>query len=154
MGSEMCIRDRDNYHTAERNYTAVRIPQVGENAQLKKLILAGRVDFAKARDLEKSCMDGVIAYDEGKLGLAQIVQRLKAYEAVWHGAKDDSERYRETLGDKPWRKCKCAVCRKLGIHVVVFRGAERNRGRGFHNLHVLRQRLDGGELTELKGENV
>jgi hypothetical protein len=146
--------DRDNYHTAERNYTAVRIPQVGENSQLKKLILAGRVDFAKARDMEKGCMDGVIAYDEGKLGLMEVVQRLKDYEAVWHGKKDDSERYRETLGDRPWKKCKCAVCRKLGIHVVVFRGAERNRGRGFHNLHVLRQRLDGGELTQLKGENV
>lgn len=135
--------DRDNYHTSTRNYTAVRIPQVGENAQLKKLILAGRVDFVKARDLEKSCLDGVMGYDEGKLGLSDVVERLKEYESVWHGEKDDSERYRETLADKPWKKCKCAVCRKLGIHVVIFRGAERNRGRGFHNLYVLRQRLDG-----------
>ena len=127
--------DRDNYHTRARNYTAVRIPQVGENAQLKKLILAGRVDFAKARDLEKSCLDGVMGYDEGRLGLSDVVERLKEYESVWHGEKDDSERYRETLTDKPWKKCKCAVCRKLGIHVVIFRGAERNRGRGFHNLY-------------------
>ena len=135
--------DRDNYHTRTQNYTAVRIPQVGENAQLKKLILAGRVDFAKARDLEKSCLDGVMGYDEGKLGLPDVVERLKEYESVWHGEKDDSDRYRETLSDRPWKKCKCAVCRKLGIHVVIFRGAERNRGRGFHNLFVLRQRLDG-----------
>lgn len=135
--------DRDNYHTLRGHYTAVRIPQVGENAQLKKLILAGRVDFAKARHLEKSCLDGVMAYDEGKLELPKVVERLKEYESVWHGQKDDSERYRETLEDKPWKKCKCAVCRKLGIHVVIFRGAERNRGRGFHNLYVLRQQLDG-----------
>ena len=44
--------DRDNYHTADRTYTAVRIPQVDANAQLKKLILAGKIDFAEARKLE------------------------------------------------------------------------------------------------------
>jgi hypothetical protein len=137
--------DRDNYHTSQRNYTAVRIPQVGENAQLKKLILAGKVDFVKARDLEKACLGGITAYDEGKLGLSEVVQRLKDYEEVWHGKKDDSERYRETLAEKPWKRCKCAVCRKLGIHVVLFRGAERNRGRGFHNLYVLRQRLNSAD---------
>jgi hypothetical protein len=76
--------DRDNYHTPVRNYTAVRIPQVGENAQLKKLILAGKVDFAEVRGLEKACLDGVLAYDEGKLGLPEVVRRLKDYEAVWH----------------------------------------------------------------------
>ena len=47
-----------------------------------------------------------------------------------------------TLADKPWKSCPCAICKELGIHVVLFRGAERNRRRGFHNLHVLRQRLD------------
>ena len=135
--------DRDNYHTPVRNYTAVRIPQVGENAQMKKLILAGKVDFATARTLEKACMEGVLAYEEGKLALGKVVQRLKDYEAVWHGTKDDSERYRETLGEKPRKNCGCAVCKRLGVHVVIFRGAERNRGRGFHNLYVLRQRLDG-----------
>jgi len=134
--------DRDNYHTPDRTYTAVRIPQVDGNAQLKKLILAGEVDFAQARTLEVSCFEGVLAYDEGKLELETLLERLRAYEAVWHGKKDDSARYRETLADKPWKSCSCAVCRKLGVHVVIFRGAERNRGRGFHNLHALRERLD------------
>jgi hypothetical protein len=26
--------------------------------------------------------------------------------------------------------------------VIIFRGSERNKRRGFHNLHVFRQRLD------------
>jgi hypothetical protein len=134
--------DRDNYHTAQRTYTAVRIPQVEGNAQLKKLILAGEVEFGAARKLELACFEGVLAFDKGKLGVESLIQRLREYEAVWHGEKDDSARYRETLEDKPWRHCPCAVCKKLGIHVVLFRGAERNRSRGFHNLHVLRERLD------------
>ncbi len=134
--------DRDNYHTADRTYTAVRIPQVDGNPQLKKLILAGEVDFAAARKLEIACFEGVLAYDQGKLGLEALLARLQEYESVWHGKKDDSKRYRETLEDKPWRNCACAICRKLGVHVVIFRGAERNRRRGFHNLYALRQRID------------
>lgn len=134
--------DRDNYHTAKRTYTAVRIPQVDGNAQLKKLILAGEVEFGAARKLELACFEGVLAYDKGKLGVDSLIERLREYEAVWHGEKDDSVRYRETLQDKPWKSCPCAVCKALGIHVVLFRGAERNRRRGFHNLHVLRERLD------------
>ena len=134
--------DKDNYHTPERTYTAVRIPQVEGNAQLKKLILTGEVDFGVARKLELACFEGVMAFDKGKLGVESLIELLRDYELVWHGKKDDSARYRETLEDKPWKRCPCAVCRKLGIHVVLFRGAERNRGRGFHNLHVLRERLD------------
>jgi hypothetical protein len=134
--------DKDNYHTLDRTYTAVRIPQVDGNNQLKKLILAGEIDFAQARRLELACFDGVLAYDKGKLSLDELIERLREYEDVWHGKKDDSARYRETLEHKPWKKCDCAVCRKLGIHVVLFRGAERNRSRGFHNLYILKRRLN------------
>lgn len=134
--------DRDNYHTPDRTYTAVRIPQVDGNPQLKKLILAGEVDFAAARALEVACFEGVLAYDKNKLGIDAVLERLREYEAMWHGVKDDSMRYRETLEDRPWRKCRCAVCRNLGVHVIIFRGAERNRRRGFHNLYVLRERID------------
>jgi len=134
--------NKENYHTLGYNYTAVRIPQVDANPQLKKLILAGHIDFGKARKHEVACFQGLLEYDQGKLGIDALIERLTEYEAVWHGKKDDSIPYRKTLEDKPWKKCPCAICKSLGIHVVLFRGAERNRSRGFHNLFVLRQRLD------------
>jgi hypothetical protein len=133
--------DRNNYYTASRTYTAIRIPQVGENAKLKKRILSGEIDQGRARQLEKDCFIGAMSFEEGSIGLETLVGRLRDYEELWHGSKDDSEYYRQTLQDAPWRNCKCSICRKLGIHVVIFRGAERNRSRGFHNLHVVRNRL-------------
>jgi hypothetical protein len=45
------------------------------------------------------------------------------------------------LAAKPWSSCPCDVCRTLGYHVILFRGAERNRRRGFHNLWVFYRRL-------------
>jgi hypothetical protein len=138
--------DRDNYYTPDRTYTALRIPQVGENTKLKKRILSGEIDQGRALQLEKDCFLGAMAFEEGSMGLDSLVARLREYEKLWHGGKDDSERYRQTLQDGPWRYCKCSICQKLGIHVVIFRGAERNRSRGFHNLQVVRNRL-GGNTT-------
>jgi len=134
--------NKENYHTLGYNYTAVRIPQVDANNQLKKLILAGHIEFGNARRLELACFNGLLEYDQGKLSLDSLIERLTEYESVWHGKKDDSINYRKTLEDKPWKQCPCSICKSLGIHVVLFRGAERNRSRGFHNLFILRQRLD------------
>lgn len=134
--------NKENYHTVGYNYTAVRIPQVDANNQLKKLILAGHIEFGNARRLELACFNGLLEYDQGTLTLDSLIERLTEYESVWHGKKDDSIPYRKTLEDKPWKECPCSICKSLGIHVVLFRGAERNRSRGFHNLFVLRNRLD------------
>ena len=49
--------------------------------------------------------------------------------------------YREVLADRPWKDCPCNICRKIGIHVVLFRGAERNKRRGFHNLYIFYRQL-------------
>ena len=134
---------RDNYYTANRTYTAIRIPQVGENVKLKKRILSGEIDQGRARQLEKDCFVGAMAYAEDSIELDTLVSRLHEYEMLWHGENDNSEHYRRTLIDAPWRHCNCCICRELGIHVVIFRGAERNRRRGFHNLQVVRNRLCG-----------
>jgi hypothetical protein len=133
--------DKNNYHTPDRAYTAVRIPQVGENAKLKRAIVAGNIDQDVAQKMERRCLQTVVQFAERSGSLESAVSALAEYETLWHGKKDDSARYRETLSDRPWDKCNCSVCQRLGVHVVIFRGAERNRRRGFHNLFVLRNRL-------------
>jgi hypothetical protein len=133
--------ERDNYHTPGRTYTAVRIPQVDGNPKLKRLVLSGEVNQDHATRLERDCLRSVTAFAKRGGSLDSAIESLKEYEALWHGTKDDSGAYRVTLQDRPWEKCPCAVCGTLGVHVVIFRGAERNRRRGFHNLFVLRQKL-------------
>ena len=108
---------------------------------MKSAILSGAIDQTNALRLEKASLEGVLKYAEGSGTLAAALAPLKEYEALWHGKKDDGARYQETLKDRPWEKCPCSICQKLGVHVVLFRGAERNRRRGFHNLFVLRNRL-------------
>jgi hypothetical protein len=51
------------------------------------------------------------------------------------------DRLREVLQARPWEKCSCPVCGSLGVEVIIFRGNNRNRRRGFHNTHVFFHQL-------------
>lgn len=63
---------------------------------------------------------------------------------------------RQTLTDRPWRECSCAVCNGCGVDVVIFRGNNRNRRRGFHNTYVFYRLIDraieGEHIEWLNGE--
>lgn len=134
--------DKDNYYWTRRNYTAIRIPQVEGNAKLAAKIRAGRIDQGEARHLEQAALAAVRDYDAGKGSIMNALGALRAYDELQE-RKDLSEPYRETLEDRPWRKCDCGVCSAAGVEVILFRGTERNKRRGFHNLHVFNQRLQG-----------
>jgi hypothetical protein len=59
-------------------------------------------------------------------------------ERVTWKTRDGLER---TLKDRPWMSCLCPICKQLSIEVVVFRGNNRNRRRGFHNLIVFNRHV-------------
>jgi hypothetical protein len=133
--------DVDNYYTLNRTYTALRVPQVEGNARMRRRIVAGEIDQAEARRLERACLDALKRFDQRKLSLRSTLAALRAYEDFYDGQRNHTDAYREILEDRPWTKCPCDICRSIGIHVVIFRGAERNRRRGFHNVYVAYKRL-------------
>ena len=132
---------KDNYYAPDRTYSAIRVPQVDANPELVRRILAGRVRQDEAQRLEKACLRALAAYDIGEVLIDEVLNLLRAYERLFDDSRDRTEIYREVLTDKPWKKCSCDICLRLGIQIIVFRGAERNRRRGFHNIFVFYQRL-------------
>lgn len=140
--------DKGNYYSrikdecgSEKSYTAIRVPQVDINVQLKNRILSGKVKQAEAFRLEKECLDALRAYDKKPHHRKELIQLLVDYQALFGNLRNYAIEYEEVLRDQPWKKCSCEVCQTLGINVIIFRGAERNRRRGFHNLHVTYERL-------------
>lgn len=132
----------ENYYTFSRAYTALRVPQVQGNRTLEKLITAGRINQRDARRLEGECLDTIRRFENGEAAVGDVLGVLHQYEQLFDGDRDDRmERYRETLTDRPWSKCRCDICRNAGVEVIIFRGSERNKRRGFHNLYVQNQRL-------------
>ena len=138
---------RDNYYADERTYTAIRVPQVEANPQLVRLIKSGKVDQREARRLEVACLKVVNAFDKKMASVGETVSLLVEYERLYEDRRTFEDIYRETLEERPWDRCSCEVCQALGIHVMIFRGAERNRRRGFHNLFVFYNKLQGKKAS-------
>jgi hypothetical protein len=144
--------DRDNYYTLNGSWVALRVPQVEGNAKLQRRIRAGDIDQALARRLERNALGRLAAFDRGETDVDSVVAALREYEALHDETRDRREAYRAVLEAAPWRDCDCEVCSTAGIQVIVFRGTERNKRRGFHNLNVFAKRLErelapGGALV-------
>ena len=134
----------------DKAYSAIRVPQIEGNISLRKKIVAGEINQDAARKLEQECLLLLLRFDEGKESIEKVLKALREYEIIHDDKKKDrSVEYRRTLEDKPWKSCPCEICIQLGIHVVLFRGAERNRRRGFHNIFVVYEKLKN-ELIEKK----
>src|SRR5712691_10737380 len=133
--------DRDNYYVLDKAYAAIRVPQVDGNTRLRLRIQAGRVDQANARTAEQRCLIRLAAFDAGKCSIKGVLDALSAYADIVEPERDYSFEHRELLEAAPWKTCDCGICKRVGVQICVFRGTERNKRRGFHNLCVFSRRL-------------
>jgi hypothetical protein len=134
--------DKDNYHTAEGTFTAIRVPQVDANPKLKKRIQAGEIRQELAIKLETDCLTTLRQYDVGEIEAQPVIEALRRYAELYDPHSNYDSAYWKLLQESPWKSCPCGICEKAGINVAIFRGSERNKRRGFHNLYAFRQRLN------------
>ncbi len=134
----------DNYWTANgQKYAAIRVPQVkgrqgkrGVDSVKEVLQRNGNLSVQTLGDLEQETLRLLRAYDKDETTLDQTLKAVLAYDRLYGIKRDYEDAYRRTLVDKPWQKCGCPICKKIGIEVIIFRGNNRNRRRGFHNVKV------------------
>ncbi len=130
-------------------YSAIRVPQVLDSRHLKKLVQSGGIELEKAIQVEKQALKELRDFDNESNNFQNVIESLREYWGLIyfnqsisnpHGANKDVEKLTElssiTLKEKPWKKCQCPICKAIGIEVVLFRGNNRNRRRGMHNLYV------------------
>jgi len=149
---------RKNYYTLNDSgeftyYTALRVPQATENTRLKKAAKEGKINQEKIQILEKESLRSLRAYDKREASLDEALQSVIAYniylESSLHDNTDEREKlakklepmYRKTLESRTWEHCDCPICKQVGIEVMIFRGSNRNRRRGMHNLQVYHSRV-------------
>ncbi|SFJ63815.1 tRNA-guanine transglycosylase DpdA [Cellulomonas sp. KH9] len=133
--------DRKNYHTEQAEYVAIRVPQVDGNPTLKRAILAGRVSGREAIATERETLHRLRGLESGAYSISDVLETLADYERVSQSKNRYLQQYARTLSDAPWRDCPCSLCRKHGVEMIIFRGTERNKRRGFHNLSVLERKM-------------
>ena len=140
---------KDNYYTLDRTYAAIRIPvvRVGRSAG-QTLVGKSTASFTELRDAERSALGAIRAYARRETSMTETFKAVCAYDDLIPDrvdAKNSARRqalYKETLKARPWDRCKCPICTEIGVETIIFRGNNRNRRRGFHNLWVLRRRIE------------
>lgn len=133
--------DRNNFHMEHESFVALRVPQVDGNPALKRAILAGRVSQREAVSQERECLRALREFDGSDRAIHRALTELDTYESICQVKKRNLIEYERTLTAAPWSVCGCSLCRHLGIEIAIFRGTERNKRRGFHNMSVLASKM-------------
>jgi hypothetical protein len=134
-------------------YTAIRVPQALDNARLMQGVKRGIFDAEELQIREILALQYLREFDKRKRSAEETLEAVMNYSQFLvrgDGCSIESQdralattrmRTYRTLQDRPWERCGCAICRKVGIEVIIFRGSNRNKRRGFHNLGVYHQHL-------------
>lgn len=129
-----------NYLTPDGWYPAIRIPPTRKQ------------HAADLRKLEAESLRMLRAFTRGSgASLSRTARLLAEYDHYTRPGRRDNEsvddiaeRVTRILQDQPWTRCPCPICTTIGVEVIIFRGNNRNRRRGFHNTHVFYQQLARG----------
>jgi hypothetical protein len=138
-----------NYLTMKREFfTAIRIPEAGKSFRAKRIVSEERASSAKVVRLEKASLQAMRDLDRGRTSVEKVIDTLEEYDRlITPDRLPHRHLLQRTLEAQPWKHCPCDICRRDGIDVVIFRGNNRNRRRGFHNTYVfyrlLQQALAG-----------
>lgn len=137
------IRDgKSNYFSPTGDhYAAMRLPPLNESKIWRK-IESGKLDQDLAQKYDALTLEMVRKYARRECDIDEALEALDKHDLLFFGESKNLKAYRRLLSDRPWEKCDCDICRQIGIEVVMFRGFNRNKRRGFHNLYVFKKSLE------------
>ena len=134
------LRSDQNYlGTNGKWYAALRVPMTSDGRTRKRLE-AAKADIKQLEREEREVLRLLCLYDKDQAKIFEVLDAVLSYDrhlARSSELKSMREKYYRTLKDRPWRMCECPFCRDIGIHVLIFRGANRNKRRGAHNTLML-----------------
>jgi len=132
------LGELDNYWAMDgEKYAAIRIPEGGKSFRAKRIVTEGRATAEQVLKLEQACIETVREFDKGSGNIENILDTLDEYDQlISPDRRSRREVYQRTLIEQPWKKCPCSICQQDGVEVIIFRGNNRNRRRGFHNTFV------------------
>lgn len=134
-------------------YTAIRIPDATESRGLDLLKKKGHLTQSQLSSAEGEALSCLRALDKGEVAPSVALDAVMQYARLTSvdpksgraaSAKVISAlqaEYARMLKDRPWQNCPCAVCRRVGVEVAIFRSSNRNKRRGFHNIWVFNEQM-------------
>ncbi|MFN3426430.1 MAG: tRNA-guanine transglycosylase DpdA [Candidatus Thermochlorobacter sp.] len=139
------LRSTMNYLGADGKwYSAIRIPQTF-NPNIIRTAQKRCISETKLKSMERQAMQAICSYTRKQISLESTLAAVMEYDQLLERSCENLERlhqqYRRTLESRIWEQCPCEICRSTGIHVVIFRGTNRNKRRGMHNTWTFYQQF-------------
>ena len=143
---------RKAWLSSDRNYLApdgkgwygtIRVPMSTSKA-MRDAAKSQSISTEQLEELESQCLSNLDDFDGTPESKKKVLDSVDEYGPLLQRKGEGNHfknEHEKLMIDQPWNKCKCPVCKNLGIQVVVFRGANRNRRRGFHNTWVFYHKL-------------
>jgi len=143
------LRSDQNYLAGDgsRWYSAIRVP-ISSSKPMRDAAEKKKISEEDLREMENRCLVALSNFDGTEEARQEVVDSVNLYGPLLERRGEDNhffEKHDAVLADRPWEKCRCPICRDLGIDVVVFRGTGRNKRRGFHNTWVLYHKILHGK---------
>lgn len=126
-------------------YAALRVPMTSDGRTRNRLEEAG-FDVGSLESQETQVLKLLCQFDRGDVGITEVLDAVIGYDEQLTRSSDVGSMratYEKTLRDRPWKHCDCPFCEQAGIHVLIFRGSNRNKRRGAHNTLMLYRSLEG-----------
>lgn len=134
------LRSDQNYLAPNGEwYAALRVPMTSDGRTRKRLEQSG-LSIEELEIQEAQVMKMLCKFDRDEVGIQEVLDAVIEYDERLTRSSDAGslrQKYKRTLTDRPWRNCDCPFCQQAGIHVLIFRGANRNKRRGAHNTLML-----------------
>jgi hypothetical protein len=139
------LRSDQNYLAPSGKwYAALRVPMTSDGRTRKKLEESG-LDIDQLEEQETEVLKLLSKFDRDEIGVQEVLDAVIEYDEQLTRTSDAHSmrsKYEQTLRDRPWKSCTCPFCTKTGIHMLIFRGSNRNKRRGAHNTLMLYSSLE------------
>ncbi|GAB5517608.1 MAG: hypothetical protein Rhob2KO_53330 [Rhodopirellula baltica] len=143
------LRSDQNYLSPDGHdwYSTIRVP-IASSKRMRESAADHDIDQETLAEMELRCLEALYDFDGSTKTRREVVDAVNEYGPLLERRGEDNhffEKHTALLEDKPWERCRCPVCKEIGIDVVVFRGSGRNKRRGFHNTWVFYHKVLHGK---------
>ena len=150
---------RKAWMSSDRNYLApdgkgwygtIRVP-ISTSKAMRDAAQAHSISKEQLEALESQCLSSLKRFDGTPKSKEEVLTAVDEYGPLLERKGEENhfvDKHNALMNDQPWKECKCQICKKLGIQVVVFRGSNRNRRRGFHNTWVFYHKILHGKYKK------
>lgn len=138
------LRSSMNYFGIDGNwYAAIRVPY-SWNPNIRAGAEEQGISLEELEQLEREALTTLKRFATSQEELDTALEAVLEYDRLLFRTSekmDLEEKYKRTLESRVWEKCSCEICTDVKFDVMIFRGANRNRRRGFHNVKMFYDRI-------------